>query len=432
MTNLGDIIVQKYGGSSVATPERILKVAERVLEQARLGRKIALVVSAMGDTTDELINLMNKVNAEPSARELDQLLATGEIVSVSLMASAIQKLGGKARSYIATNLGIKTNNNYGSAEILSFEKISELIAFVRSGGIPVVAGYQGQTEAGDFTTLGRGGSDITAVALAKALNQKLCEKYTDEDGIYTADPRIIPTAKKVWHLNYDEMEMLAKYGNKILHPRAISYAREANIRIHVRSSFTKHEGSIVGPIGDPNISIKSLALDKKQAVLIIDGLYDNYTNLGEHLIKKYFPDANINFNCVNNFFSNGKFLKYLNFIPTSWEWRKNSDNTGSLRVSFCILDSFNALPSLWELAANFRASETKFVNKVVMISLVGCGIKENKNIVLHINKLISENQIIPILTDYKDIRYTIIVHTDQSLKAIDILHNFIISQNKVT
>ncbi len=221
----GEVLVQKFGGSSMAGPERINRVAERIAEQARAGKRVAVVVSAMGDTTDDLITLLRGISTDPDPRELDQLMATGEIVSCSMAACALQKFGVRARSYNAFNLRIRTDGRFGSAEIRAFERLPELAAFLEPGSVAIVAGFQGISDTGDLVTLGRGGSDITAVALARDLGQKVCEKYTDEDGIYTADPRIIPTARKVWHLDYAEMETLARYGNGILHPRSIAYAR---------------------------------------------------------------------------------------------------------------------------------------------------------------------------------------------------------------
>jgi aspartate kinase len=262
----GEVLIQKYGGSSMGSAERIRKAAARIAKRAFKGYPMVVVVSAMGDTTDDLISLMGSITSNPSRRELDSVMATGEIVSASLMACALSDLGIKAKSYNAFNLGLYTELQGEDYNIVDIGRKQELCDFLRNGekgNVAVVAGFQGITREGDFTTLGRGGSDLTAVVMARALGQKVCEKYTDEDGIYTADPRILPDASKVWHLNYSEMLELAKSGNGILHPRAISTAKESEIRIHVRSSFSKEEGSVIGPDGDRLIPIKSITLKKR-------------------------------------------------------------------------------------------------------------------------------------------------------------------------
>ncbi|RCK78706.1 MAG: Aspartokinase [Candidatus Ozemobacter sibiricus] len=401
----GEVQVQKFGGSSMATPERILKVAERVAEQVRAGRRIVLVVSAMGDTTDELLALMARISHDPPLREVDQLAATGEIVSVSVTAAALTRVGVKAKSFIAPTLGIRTDDRFGSAEITAFERLGELATFVREGGVPVVAGYQGVTPHGDFTTLGRGGSDITAVALARDLGQKLCEKFTDEDGVYSADPRLVPTARKVWHLDYREMDALARYGNGILHPRAIAYAREAGIRIHVRSSFTREEGSVVGPDGDSRHLVKSLAVDRKQAVVTVEGL-------------RHRPDTSE---------APTAWVVALPFSPTAWEWRTFDGITGSLRVGFRLGEAFQALPALWELAAEHQAEEVRFASTPAVISIVGCGLEANPELVPRLLRPLQAIGIHPWLVDHRGVRLTLAVSRDGANEAIELLHRTILS-----
>ncbi len=399
----GEVQVQKFGGSSMATPERILKVAERVAEQVRAGRRIVLVVSAMGDTTDDLLALMGRISHDPPPRELDQLAATGEIVSVSVTAAALHRVGLTARSFIAPTLGIRTDDRFGSAEITAFERLGELAAFVRGGGVAVVAGYQGMTPAGDLTTLGRGGSDITAVALARDLGQKLCEKFTDEDGVYSADPRLLPTARKVWHLDYREMDALARYGNGILHPRAIAYARESGIRIHVRSSFTREEGSVVGPDGDPRHLVKSLAVDRKQAVVTVEGVRQP-------------PDGG----------APATWLADLPFSPAAWEWRTFDGITGSLRVGFRIGETFTALPALWELAAGKNAEEVRFASTLAVISIVGCGLETNAELVPRLLRPLQAIGIHPLLVDHQGVRLTLAVPRDGVTEALDLLHRTVL------
>ena len=268
----GDVLIQKFGGSSMGSVERITRVAERIAARAARGNRMVVVVSAMGDTTDDLIELMNKVTPVPDRRELDNVMATGEMVSASLMASALARLGIRARSYNAFNLHLLSELQGDDYNIVQIGRRNNLARFLEPGSVAVVAGFQGITADGDLTTLGRGGSDLTAVILARELGQKVCEKYTDEDGIYTADPRIIPDARKVWHLDYEEMLTLAAFGNGILHPRAVSSARDCEIRIHVRSSFSQAEGSVVGPDGDDQIPVKSITCDNRLVYTRIHGL----------------------------------------------------------------------------------------------------------------------------------------------------------------
>ena len=266
----GEVLVQKFGGSSMGSIERIKRVAQRIAQKANKGKRMVVVVSAMGDTTDNLISLMNQITVTPSRRELDCVMATGEMISSSLAASALSSLGIRAKSFNAFNLQLFSKFNGKDYDITNIGQINNLCEFLEpTGSVAVVAGFQGITDDGDLTTLGRGGSDLTAVVLAKWLGQKVCEKYTDEDGIYTADPRLIPDARKIWHLDYDEMQELALSGNGILHPRAISTARNSEIRIHVRSSFSNEEGSVVGPDGDNSIGVKSITVKKQDNKSII-------------------------------------------------------------------------------------------------------------------------------------------------------------------
>jgi len=393
----GEVFVQKFGGSSTASPERIKKIAERVVDQFKGGKRLVLVVSAMGDTTDDFLSLMSKVSLYPEPREVDQLLATGEIVSAALMASSLQSLGIRAKSFNAFNLQIRTDNRFGSAEIKEFGRIRELEAFIDSGGIPIVAGFQGITDDGDLTTLGRGGSDITAVALARELGQKVCEKFTDEDGIYSADPRIIPTAKKIWHLNYDEMAILAKYGNGILHPRSIAYAKESSIRIHVRSSFTREEGSVVGPEGDPEIPVKSIACDKKQAIASISRIRK----------KNLFDD----------------FLKNQAFFSIMEKEVVPNNQAFDYKIGFRIVETFDALTTLWTEAEKASAEDVLFNSRLVVISVVGCGLKEDI-VRRNIRQILLENSKIPyLIREEENNRLSIAVNEDFFEEAIKIFHS---------
>ncbi|GAB3384446.1 aspartate kinase [Humibacter soli] len=239
------LIVQKFGGSSVADPESIKRVAKRIVETRKAGNEVVVAVSAMGDTTDELIDLAHEVTPIPEPRELDMLLTAGERISMALLAMAIKSLGHDARSFTGSQAGMITDAQHGSARIVDVTpgRIREALD---EGAIVIVAGFQGfSRESRDITTLGRGGSDTTAVALAAALQASVCEIYTDVDGVFTSDPRIVPLARKIDYITSEEMLELAAAGAKVLHIRAVEYARRHGVTLHVRSSFNNNEGTIV-------------------------------------------------------------------------------------------------------------------------------------------------------------------------------------------
>ncbi len=276
------IVVQKYGGSSVADADGIKRVAQRIAATKRSGYDVVVVVSAMGDTTDELIDLAEQVSPLPSPRELDMLLTAGERISMALLAMGIGNLGLDARSFTGSQAGVITTEEHGRAKIIDVTP-GRIVSALEEGAIAIVAGFQGVSQdTKNITTLGRGGSDTTAVALAAALDAKVCEIYSDVDGVFTADPRIVPTARKIARLTYEEMLEMAASGAKILHLRCVEYARRYNIPIHVRSSFTKLEGSwITGSIDDqpedPTMEqaiIAGVAHDRSEAKVTLVGVPD--------------------------------------------------------------------------------------------------------------------------------------------------------------
>ena len=273
------LIVQKFGGSSVADAESIKRVAARIAATKRSGQQVVVVVSAMGDTTDELIDLANQVSPLPNGRELDMLLTAGERISMALLAMAISNLGLEARSFTGSQAGIITTSTHGRARVIDVtpSRIQEALA---EGAIAIVAGFQGVAQdTKDITTLGRGGSDTTAVALAAALDADVCEIYTDVDGVFSADPRIVPAARKLKSVTYEEMLELAASGAKVLHQRCVEYARRFNLPIHVRSSFSNLEGTWVvkdQPEGGSmeQAIISGIAHDKSEAKITIVGVPD--------------------------------------------------------------------------------------------------------------------------------------------------------------
>ena len=276
-------VVQKYGGSSVADAESIKRVARRIVETKKAGNDVVVVVSAMGDTTDDLIDLANQVSPTPPGRELDMLLTAGERISMALLAMAIGNLGHDARSFTGSQAGVITDGSHGKAKIIDVTP-GRIEQALDAGAIAIVAGFQGVSQGSkDITTLGRGGSDTTAVALAAALEADVCEIYTDVDGVFTADPRIVPAARKRDRISYEEMLEMAACGAKILHLRCVEYARRYDIPIHVRSSFSQKDGTWI--VNDRIVNehevdlmeqaiIAGVAHDRSEAKITVVGVPD--------------------------------------------------------------------------------------------------------------------------------------------------------------
>ena len=296
------LIVQKYGGSSVADAEGLKRVANRIVATKRAGHQVVVVVSAMGDTTDELIDLANQVSPLPNGRELDMLLTAGERISMALLSMAIGNLGNEARSFTGSQAGVITTSAHGRARIIDVTP-SRITEALKEGAIAIVAGFQGiSQDTNDVTTLGRGGSDTTAVALAAALEADVCEIYTDVDGIFSADPRVVPAAKKLKTVTYDEMLELAASGAKVLHLRCVEYARRYDMPIHVRSSFSNNEGTWVvkdHPEGGTDMEqaiIAGIAHDKSEAKITVVGVPDRTGTAAR--IFQAIADADVNIDMI--------------------------------------------------------------------------------------------------------------------------------------
>jgi aspartate kinase len=269
------LVVQKFGGSSLATPERVRSVAERVAATASDGKPVCVVVSAMGNTTDELLGLAAQVSGAAHLREVDMLLAAGEQISIAMLTMALLDLGVPAVSLTGPQAGILTDRSHGKARIIGM-RADRVAAAIERGEVPIVAGFQGLSQDQDVTTLGRGGSDTTAVALAAALGAAVCEIYTDVDGVYTADPRLVPSARKLGHVSYDEMLELAACGARVLMLRSVEYARRTGVRLHVRSSFGADEGTWVFDErgGVEHAIISGIAHDTSEAKVTLLGVPD--------------------------------------------------------------------------------------------------------------------------------------------------------------
>jgi len=270
------LIVQKYGGTSVADAEKIKNVARRIAQAKDAGNQVVVVVSAMGDTTDELIKLAYQVSGQPDKRELDVLLSTGEVVSSTLLAMALHGMGYPAISLTGAQAGIKTDTTHSRARIMKIDA-KRMVRELEKGNIVIVAGFQGISEGEDITTLGRGGSDTTAVALAASLGAEKCQIYTDVEGVYTADPRLVPEARKLDEISYDEMLEMASYGARVTHPRAVELGELFNVPILVASSFTQNPGTLIhGEVSmEVRNKVRSIAHDVDVAKITVVGVPDH-------------------------------------------------------------------------------------------------------------------------------------------------------------
>ncbi len=270
------LLVQKYGGTSVGTPERIRHVARRVVATQQAGHRVVVVVSAMSGVTDNLIKLSREVCERPSEREMDVLLTTGEQTTIALTAMAIHSLGASAVSLTGAQAGIVTDGLHTKAKIANITP-TQMLRLLDEGQIVIVAGFQGQSLSGDITTLGRGGSDLTAIAIASAIGADLCQIFTDVDGVYTCDPRVVPTATKIEEVSYDEMLEMASSGSKVMQSRSVEFAKKFGVRFEVRSSFNTHPGTLVKEetMSMENVVIRGVSLEKNQAKVTITGVPDH-------------------------------------------------------------------------------------------------------------------------------------------------------------
>ena len=290
-------IVQKYGGTSVGNPERIKNVARRVLETQRAGNRVVVVVSAMSGVTDSLIGLANAVSDEPLAQEMDVLLATGEQTTIALTAMAITALGGKAVSFTGAQAGIVTDGMHTKAriEMMAPEEVQRMLD---DGNIVVLAGFQGRTQTGRITTLGRGGSDLTAIAMAAALKADLCQIFTDVDGVYTADPRLVPHAQKIQVISYEEMLEMASSGSKVMQSRSVEYANKFGVPFEVRNSMNTNPGTLVTKenMSMESVVIRGVSLEKDQAKITVTSLPDKPGNAAE--VFRAIGSANLNVDMI--------------------------------------------------------------------------------------------------------------------------------------
>jgi aspartate kinase len=411
------LIVAKFGGSSVADAAGILRVAKRITDTKRAGNEVVVVVSAMGDTTDDLIDLAKQVSPNPPGRELDMLLTAGERISMAVLAMAINDLGFEARSYTGSQAGLITDSSHGKARIVDVTpgRIQEAL---RENAIPIVAGFQGVSQdTKDITTLGRGGSDLTAVALAAALYADVCEIYTDVDGIFSADPRIAPKARHVPRITYDEMMELAAAGAKVLHLRCVEYAKRFDLPIHVRSSFSDKEGTFV--IADLSDQSKLKKLSKVGAIMeqpIIAGVAHD---LGDAKITVVgVPDrpgmAAAIFQAVADSGINMDMIVQNVSVHES----------GATDVTFTCPrgDATNAELALRriEKAVNFKDIDTD--ENIAKISLVGAGMRSHPGVSATFFKAIADAGVNVEMISTSEIRISVVTRAEDAEKAVNAIH----------
>ena len=399
------LIVQKFGGSSVADAESIMRVARRIVATRESGHDVVVAVSAMGDTTDELVDLAHQITDSPDPRELDMLLTTGERISMALLAMAIKSLGHEARSYTGSQAGMMTTAQHGAARIVdvSPDRIREALD---DGAIAIVAGFQGfNRDSKDITTLGRGGSDTTAVALAAALGAEVCEIYTDVDGVFTADPRIVPKAHKVDRVTFEEMLELAAAGAKVLHIRAVEYARRHGVTIHVRSSFAETEGTFVIADRGENMEepiITGVAGDLSEAKITVIGVPDIPGKAAEIFTIVAGTGANIDM-IVQNVSAQATALTDISFtLPkTDGEKTLQALRTAQDKVGF---------------------SDVAFDDNIGKLSVVGGGMRTNAGVSAQLFTALFEAGINMEMISTSEIRISVITRGEDLTRAMQVVH----------
>lgn len=407
------LIVQKFGGSSVADADGIKRVARRVVDAQKAGNEVVVVVSAMGDTTDELLDLAAQVTDSAPAREMDMLLSAGERISMALLAMAINKFGASAQSFTGSQAGMITDGIHGKARIIDVDP-HRIRTALDKGHIAIVAGFQGMSRStNEITTLGRGGSDTTAVALAAALEADVCEIYTDVDGIYTADPRVVPSAQKIERISSEEMLELAASGAKILHLRCVEYARRFGVPLHVRSSFSQNEGTWVLPGADDKITtqegvaleqpiISGVAHDRSEAKVTVVGVPDIPGKAAA--IFQVIADAHSNIDMiVQNVSTHG---------------------TGRTDISFTlpIVEGADALAALRAAQSEVGFESIEYNEQIGKLSLIGAGMRSHPGVSATFFKALSAAGININMISTSEIRISVVTHADLLDDAVRAIH----------
>ncbi len=395
------LVVQKYGGSSVANVERIQRVAQRIVSYRKKGFSLVVVVSALGDTTDELIELANKINTNPPEREMDMLLSTGEQISVALLAMAIHKLGSRVISFTGAQVGIITDSSHTRARIIKInaDKIKDEL---KNGKVVIVAGFQGITLNQDITTLGRGGSDLTAVALANEMETDSSEIYTDVEGIYTTDPRIEPKAKMIKKITYDEMLEMASLGAQVMQARSIEVAKKFNVPLHVRSSFTNNPGTmIIKEVKKmEDVVVSGITLNRNEAKITLCGVPDK-------------PGVAV------------KLFKELALAGVSVDMIvQNVSHTRQTDISFTIAktESAKAGRITRKVARRIGANEVLLDEDIARVSIVGVGMKSHHGVAAKMFAVMADNKINIEMISTSEISISCIIKKKFAETAVKKLH----------
>jgi aspartate kinase len=395
------LIVQKFGGSSVANVERIQRVARRVYETAQAGNQVVVVVSAMGDTTDDLIALAKQLTRNPSPREMDMLMTTGEQVSIALLAMAVQELGQPSISFTGGLAGIRTEPVHGKARILDIDP-ARIHQQLQAGRVVIVAGFQGTTEDGSITTLGRGGSDTTAVALAAALKADLCEIFTDVEGVYTTDPRVVKQARKIDNISYDEMLELANLGAGVLHPRAVEFAKQYKVPLMVRSSFNYNPGTLVEEEAkmEQGMIVRGIAHDMNVVKIGLVGVPSRIGNLEK--VFNALAAASIN----------------VDIIVTSVVHDEQSD------ISFTIAqsDQDQAVQVLESLQPVLNFKEINVEEGLAKVSIVGAGMISNPGVAAQMFAALASAGISIKMVSTSEIKVSCVIDKELAHKAVQVMH----------
>jgi aspartate kinase len=404
------LVVQKYGGSSVADAEGIKRVAKRIVATRQAGNQVVVVVSAMGDTTDELLDLANQVTPAPPGRELDMLLTSGERISMALLAMAIATLGMEARSFTGSQAGVITDEVHGFARIIDVTpgRISSALA---EGAIPIVAGFQGVSQTTkDITTLGRGGSDTTAVAVAAALNADVCEIYTDVDGVFTEDPRLVTGARRIARISYEEMLEMAACGAKVLIPRCVEYARRYGLPIHVRSSFSDKTGTWVSEnaeneseeAGMEQAMISGVAHDRSEAKITVVGVPDRVGTAAR--IFGLIAEADINIDMI---------VQNVSAIAT-----------GRTDISFTLpgADGQRALDLLRSAQEALGFQELLYDDRIGKVSVIGAGMRSHPGVSAKFFAALAEAGVNIQMITTSEIRISVVVSQSDVDVAVNATH----------
>ncbi|MEO5921153.1 MAG: aspartate kinase [Pseudolysinimonas sp.] len=412
------LIVQKYGGSSVADAESIKRVAKRIVETRKAGNDVVVAVSAMGDTTDELLDLAHEVTPIPDARELDMLLTTGERVSMALLAMAIKSMGVEARSYTGSQAGMITDARHGSARIVEVTPI-RLREALDAGAVVIVAGFQGfNRDSMDITTLGRGGSDTTAVALAAALGADVCEIYTDVDGVFSADPRVVPRARKIGVITSEEMLELAAAGAKVLYIRAVEYARRHGVILHVRSSFNNNEGTWVVPSYDtPGFGSAHLGMAKGETVEepIITGVAGDLNEAKITVVGV--PD--VPGKAADIFTIVAKTGANIDMIV-----QNVSGATGLTDISFTLpkAEGEKVLTALRGEQEATGFESLQYDDLIGKLAVVGAGMRTSAGVSAQLFRCLSDNGINIEMISTSEIRISVVTRADSLQHALQVVH----------